>query len=410
MEKYKQEEISKISDGWYKVSFENMADIVKDTYKPDQEKSLPYIGLEHINQQTLSLNSIGHSSEVGSNKFNFRQGDILFGKLRPYFRKVYRPNFEGVCSTDIWVVRAKEGIDQGYLYYFMASQEFVDLATSGSSGTKMPRADWNHLKDIEWFIPSLGCQHTIAKILSDLDEKIELNRQMNKALESIAQAIFKRWFVEFEFPGCVKAKFINGLPEGWRISNIGKELITVLGGTPSRTESKYWDKGTIPWINSGKANEFRVIEPSEFITQEGLDSSATKLMPEKTTIIAITGATLGQVSYLEISTCANQSIVGILPSNRFPGEFLYFWIKNNVDSLISWQTGGAQQHINKNNVNDFELLCPSEQVMQEYLAVVKPIFEQIKLNCLESKALISVRDSLLPKLMSGKTQVRQERE
>ena len=282
-----------------------------------------------------------------------------------------------------------------------------ELRNEAFHSTAVPILNKSAFSRFEILIPKEKSeQRAIAKSLSDLDDKIELNHQMNKTLEAMGQTLFKRWFVDFEFPGHKETEFVNGLPEGWCISKIGEELITVLGGTPAREKSQYWDNGTIPWINSGKANEFRVIEPSELITKEGLDNSATKIMPEKTTIIAITGATLGQVSLLEISACANQSIVGVLPSDRMPAQFIYFWIKNNIDRLISWQTGGAQQHINKNNVNDLELFCPSEEVMQEYVAISKPLFEQIRLNCFESKTLTLVRDSFLPKLMLGKIRVK----
>ncbi len=214
--------IGEIPEGWEDMPLADMAELIKDGYRPTGSDHLLYIGLEHINQQSLSLNSIGHSTEVESNKFVFQSGDILFGKLRPYFRKVYRPRFNGVCSTDIWVVRAKDDIDQGFLFYFMANRDFVDLASSGSSGTRMPRADWGYLKETSWKKPPINEQRAIAKILSDLDAKIELNHQMNKTLESIAQAIFKQWFVDFEFPGYEKTKFVNGLPEGWREGKFGE--------------------------------------------------------------------------------------------------------------------------------------------------------------------------------------------
>lgn len=184
MGKYKQTEPSEIPEGWNILHLDDVSELVKDVYRPNEQDNMHYVGLEHIDQQNLTLNSIGNSSEIKSNKFHFKRGDILFGKLRPYFRKVYRSTFDGVCSTDIWVVRSKNGTDQGFLFYFLANKDFVDLASSGSSGTRMPRADWDYLKETTWSIPSIGEQRAIAKILSDLDEKIELNRQMNKTKPS----------------------------------------------------------------------------------------------------------------------------------------------------------------------------------------------------------------------------------
>jgi type I restriction enzyme S subunit len=107
---------------WKKVKLGDAAEIIKDTYQPSIYDELDYIGLEHIEQQSLRLNSIGKSSSVTSGKFKFQEGDILFGKLRPYFRKVVIPDFSGVCSTDIWVVRARKEYDQKFLFYLLASE------------------------------------------------------------------------------------------------------------------------------------------------------------------------------------------------------------------------------------------------------------------------------------------------
>jgi len=129
-------------------------------------------------------------------------------------------------------------------------------------------------------------------------------------------------------------------------------------------------------------------------------------LPSRTTVIAITGATLGQISLAEIETCANQSIVGVLGTNALPSEFIYFWTKEHVEDLLAWQTGGAQQHVNKNNVNDLPVHCPSESVIAAYLAVARPAFDRIKACCIESLALAALRDTLLPKLISGELRVR----
>jgi len=248
---------------------------------------------------------------------------------------------------------------------------------------------------------------------------------MSNTLESVARTLFKSWFVAFDpvrakaegrdiglaapiaalFPDSLVDSELGEIPDGWAASTFGKELRTVLGGTPSRAEPAYWG-GDIAWINSGKANEFRVVTASEFITAEGLASSATKLMPPRTTIIAITGATLGQISLTEIETCANQSIVGIPGTAALPSEFIYFWAKEHVEKLVARQTGGAQQHINKNDVNELPVLRPSEALMAAFLAIGRPTFDRIRDCCEEAGTLLALRDTLLPKLISGELRVK----
>ena len=168
-----------------------MPGLIRESISPSNLGNTPYIGLEHIGENTLSLIGRGIAGDVTSTKSRFREGDILFGKLRCYFRKVARAPFDGVCSTDIWVTRAKEGIDQSFLYYCMASQSFVDFADSGSIGTRMPRTKWEWVSRYKVHHPPLQEQRRIAHILSTLDEKIELNRQMNETLEATARAIFQ---------------------------------------------------------------------------------------------------------------------------------------------------------------------------------------------------------------------------
>ncbi len=137
---------------WREYKISDIATLVKNSWKVGNEK-LPYIGLEHIEESKLRLNGIGSSDDVSSNKYRFGSGDVLFGKLRPYFRKVVQPDFDGICSTDIWVINATDKSDNDFLFYFFSNQDLIDLSYSSSSGTRMPRADWKFLSQTVWNIP-----------------------------------------------------------------------------------------------------------------------------------------------------------------------------------------------------------------------------------------------------------------
>ncbi|MFZ5948052.1 MAG: restriction endonuclease subunit S [Stygiobacter sp.] len=377
---------------WKECKLADITEPHKDTYIPNGKDHLNYIGLEHIEQESLRLNGIGKSSDVKSNKFLFNTNDILFGKLRVYFRKVVKPKFNGICSTDIWVFRAKEGINQDFLFYFLANWDFVNLADGGEGGTRMPRADWNFLSSTKWKVPPLPEQKAIASVLSSLDDKIDLLHRQNKTLEAMAETLFRKWFI-------VEVK------EDWKETKIGNVLETVLGGTPSTKVKEYWD-GDIPWINSGEVNNFRILNATKFITDLGLRKSNTKLLPKGTTAIAITGATLGQVSLLEIETCANQSVVGVLPNKVFSKEFIFLWIKHKINEIILNETGGAQPHINKNDINETEIILPDSESLVKVNKFIKPMFDKITNNSFQIRTLEKLRDTLLPKLMSGEVRVK----
>jgi type I restriction enzyme, S subunit len=135
---------------WTNLKLVSIADEKRVSYTPSESEHLSYLGLEHIGQQSLRLTGVGDSAETDSQKKRFTAGDILYGSLRPYFRKVYRPKFNGVCSTDLTVLSSKGENLNSYLFYLIASPDFIKKATSASNGTKMPRAGWKIVKNFEF--------------------------------------------------------------------------------------------------------------------------------------------------------------------------------------------------------------------------------------------------------------------
>ncbi|MEZ7884785.1 MAG: restriction endonuclease subunit S [Bacteroidales bacterium] len=365
----------------------------------------PYIGLEHIEQQTLRLNGIGCSNDVISNKFKFYAGDVLYGRLRPYFRKVFNPKFDGVCSTEIFVIKNKKIIDKSYLYYLVASEEFTNIANSGSSGTHMPRADWRQLAKSEWNIPEdITAQTQIAQILTSLDDKIELNLQMNQTLEAMAKAIFKEWFVDFKFPG-FDGVLVDGLPKGWRMGSV-LEIATLLsGGTPKTDIPKYWN-GNINWISAKditNSNSQFVIETEKAITELGISKSAAKLLPKYSTIISARG-TVGNYCILSKEMAISQSNYG-LKSNLNNDYFLFLLVENMIEMMKAYSYGTVFNTITTKTFQEMEIVLPHESVINKFEEQIKPLYSKILSNQYQIQTLTQTRDSLLPRLMSGKIKV-----
>ena len=293
--------------------------------------------------------------------------------------------------------------DYRFIYYKLSTmyEKLVSLKNGGAQ----PNLNAAIIKNLEIIIPNLELQQNIANILSTYDDLIENNQKQIKLLEEAAQRLYKEWFVDLRFPGYENTPVIDGVPQGWRVLEIGDAFKTLLGGTPSREKSEYWKNGTIPWINSGKVNELRVVQPSEYITAIALNKSATKLLPKHTTLVAITGATLGQVSYTEIETCTNQSVVGIIDATQTYSEYVYCYVLDNIKRIIGKATGGAQQHINKDIVNKFPIVIPEESISSAFQNIAKPYFEKINALLVENIKLAEARDRLLPKLISGEIEV-----
>ena len=352
--------------------------IKKDTKRVSQKEFLKY--QKELNDRTILVSINGTIGNVA--KYN--NEPCILGKSACFFN-------------------VKEDIDRNFIYYVISSPHFKKSIIQQATGTTIKNVSLKQMRDYHFLIPvNLSDQRKIAGILSALDSKIENNNKINANLEAQAEALFKSWFVDFtpfKDQPFVDSE-LGSIPQGWKVGKLGDYCECVLGGTPSRSESSYWN-GDIAWINSGEVNKFRICTPSEFITSKGLDNSSTKLLPKKTTVLAITGATLGQISILEIDSCANQSVIGIKQNDNMPYEFIYPTVKVNIKRLLNLQTGGAQQHINKNNVQNLFIVYPPKFILQKYKEHTKCIYSKISTLCFENQRLAALRDTLLPKLMSG---------
>lgn len=407
--------------GWQVKVFSDCATLIRENVSPSDLGDMPYIGLEHIEEDTLSLIGQGIASDVTSTKSRFREGDILFGKLRCYFRKVVRIPFDGICSTDIWVTRAKEGVDQGFLYYCMASQSFVDFADSGSEGTRMPRVQWEWVSRYKIHFPPLPQQRRIAHILGTLDDKIKLNRQMNETLEATARAIFKSWFVDFDpvkakkegrkppfmdtetaalFPSVLQNSPLGKVPEGWKVV----PLPEVMEVNPRRVLKKGSIAPYLPMQNL-PIQEHR---PYEWMDREF--SSGTKFMNGDTLLARITpcleNGKTGFVDFLDkgqVGWGSTEYIV-LRPKPPLPVEFGYYLARSDdlrVFAIHNMMGSTGRQRVPASCFDYYQISVPTPPIAQRFGEIVKPFMKKIKENNEQSHTLAQTRDTLLPKLLSG---------
>jgi len=396
-----------IQEEWNLEKIDNVCELVREPFTPSDDDIRKYVGLEHIEQGTLKLCGIGSSSCVKSNKLQFRSGQILFGKLRPYFRKVIRPDFDGVCSTDILVIDSKKGYDNGYLFYFFANNEMIEEATRSSEGTRMPRASWKYLSQLKKPFPSLPEQRAIAEILSSLDDKIKLNRRMNATLEQIAQAIFKQWFIDFEFPdengqlykssgGEMVESELGEIPRGWEVKSID-EIADFLNGLALQ---KYPPEGD---------DYLPVIKIREL--KQGITDSTDKASPniDEKYIIDDGDVLFSWSGSLECCLWShgkgalNQHLFKVT-SEHYPKWFYYFWIMQHLPAYrrIAKDKTTTMGHIKRRHLSESLVLVPPMETIDKMDVMMNPLFEKTLLNNLNSLLLSLIRDLLLPKLMSGR--------
>ncbi|MBC8507202.1 MAG: restriction endonuclease subunit S [Chloroflexi bacterium] len=343
-----------------------------------------------------------------------KDNDILFvrsnGNRNLIGRSLFIRGLQEPISHSAFTIRLRFHSDKvfsRYYAYLFRSDLIRQALSARGGGTNISNLNQEILNSLEVPLPSLDTQQKIATVLSAYDDLIENNTRRIQILEEMAQALYRQWFVEFQYPGHEDVPLVDSgtelgeIPQGWEVGKVGDRFTVVLGGTPSRRNPAYWKNGTVPWINSGKSNELRVLEPSELITELGLNKSSTKMMPKRTTIIAITGATLGQVSLTEIETCANQSIVGVWDEAHLYTEYIYLTFCAIIQEVIQHAGGSAQQHINKEIVNAVEIFLPPTKIVKEFQNIVRPFFNLLENLMWKNANLRATRDLLLPRLVSG---------
>lgn len=298
----------------------------------------------------------------------------------------------------------------------------------------MPRAQWDFLTRLSRPLPPLPEQRAIAHILGTLDDKIELDRRMNETLESIARAIFKSWFIDFDpvrakmegwwrrgeslpglpahlydlFPDRLVASEVGEVPEGWEVGTIA-DLANVVGGsTPSTREPAYWEGGIHYWATPKDLSGLRVpvlLETERKITDAGLAQISSGLLPRGTVLLS-SRAPIGYLAITEVPVAINQGFIAMKPKKGVSNLFLLLWAAFAHDEIVSRANGSTFQEISKASFREIPVALPPAAIMQAFDCQIRPFYERIVVNERESRTLAALRDALLPKLVSGELRVK----
>lgn len=299
----------------------------------------------------------------------------------------------------------EEVADYEFVYYTLKN-DYTTLASLANGGAQQ-NLNAQIIKDYVLQIPSLADQHRIASILSSLDRKIELNNKINADLEEMAQAIFKNWFVDLE--PFKDGKFVDSelgmIPEGWKVGSLGDMGTIVCGKTPSKANSNYYG-GDIPFIKIPDMHGKVFVESSEDrLTEQGSLSQIKKLIPPYSLMVSCI-ATVGLVSINTKPSHTNQQINTIIPHNKSALFYLYQYIKNNEELLKNMGRGGTTTlNVNTKSFSNIRLFIPSDIALLQFHQIVEGLFKKIELNMQESRTLSLLRDTLLPRLMSGELEI-----
>lgn len=291
-----------------------------------------------------------------------------------------------------------------YARYLFRDISFRNEVYQKATGDIRFNISQESLSDIEIKIPDIETQKEIADILTSIDDKIELNMQMNQNLEAMAQAIYKEWFVDLKFPD-FDGVIVEGLPKGWKMGSVLEIANLLSGGTPKTSEPEYWD-GDINWISAkditNSNNQF-IVETEKSITELGIKKSAAKLLPIYTTIISARG-TVGNFCILSKEMAISQSNYGLKSDLNFD-FFLFLLVKNMISMMKAFAYGAVFDTITTRTFEAMKIVIPDNLVIEEFENFIKPFYNKILTNQFQIQSLTQTRDNLLPKLMSNKIEI-----
>ena len=339
----------------------------------------------------------------------YKIGDILISNIRPYFQKIWCADRCGGCSADVLCIRAKENTDSKYLYYLLSQQAFFDYVMSGAKGCKMPRGDKKQIMQWPVNIPAIDVQKKVVAILSSLDNKIRLNRRINDNLEEQAKALLKSWFVDFEpFKG---GKFVDSklgpIPEGWSIGKVN-DVVQILSGFAFKSET-FVQSGPYRLITiKGVQDGYLDISGASYISKVPLKMPAYCNLEIGDILLSLTG-NVGRVCIVDRPNLLLNQRVAKLQPRRDKQDLLFVYILFRQDTfknhLLQIARGTAQLNLSPVETREISIILPPANVLLEFSKIGQYLFDKIALSNQETLRLSALRDTLLPKLMSGELSV-----
>jgi type I restriction enzyme S subunit len=351
-----------IKPGWKVWRFDQMATNVNVRIdNPSASGMEYYVGLEHLDSDSLKIRRWGTPDDVEATKLLFKKGDIIFGRRRAYQRKLGVAEFDGICSAHAMVLRAKpEVVVPEFLPFFMQSDLFMNRAVEISVGSLSPTINWKTMAVQEFALPSMEGQ----KRLVELIESITALEEELRTAESEAERLQKAAMQEL----------LDADLNGWPKQPIGQIFKVTTGGTPSRNNATFWN-GDVPWVKTGEVNYYMIDSTEELITAEGLKRSAAKLCPPLSVLVALygQGPTRGRVGMLGIEAAVNQACAAIYPNADFDPWFVYYYLSGKYLSLRAMAQGAAQPNLNLSMIKEFDMPTPALDEQKTAVACIDAV-------------------------------------
>lgn len=369
-----------------------------------------YLRITDINDDgTLNKSGLMSVDEDNVEKYLLKPNDIVFARTGNSTGRTYF--YDGTDGELVYAgFLIKFSLDESkvnprILKYYTHSKPYYDWVQSFDTGGTRGNINAKTYADMPIVLPPRKMQDKFVDILKSLDDKIECNRRINENLEQQAQALFKSWFVDFE--PFKDQPFVESdlgmIPQGWKVSSF-IDLINVMpGGTPSTGVSEYWDNATIPFFSPKDANGVYCFDTEKHISDIGLNNCSSHLYPKDTLFITARG-TVGKTALAAVPMAMNQSNYALVGKEGIGKFYLYLLTQTIVNILLKKANGAVFSAITTKDFKE-DIVCPPFGIISSFENKIKPMFDKIHSLMSESRRLAELRDTLLPRLMSGEINV-----
>ena len=380
-----------------------------------------------------------------------RVGDVVIGmdgsKVGKNFAAVSPSDGTCVLAQRVARVRGGKSLEQNFLRYVICNTRFTEYVQSIHTGTSIPHISKRQIESFEVPHPPYDQQVAVSSLLKSLDDRIALLRETNATLEAIAQAMFKSWFVDFDpvhakqqgrapegmseaipargtpvcapgvppdpsaaaalFPDSFEESELGLVPRGWKVVPVGDVVESVGGGTPDTKEPSYWEGGVHCWTTPKDLSGIQapvLLTTERKLTDKGLAKVSSGLLPAGSLLLS-SRAPIGYLAIAQVPMAINQGYIGMLTNSQLPPLFMLFWCRQNMEIIKGRANGSTFMEISKKAFRPIPAVVPPASVIDEFMQIAGAMFERIVSNEQQAQTLATLRDTLLPRLISGQLRI-----
>jgi type I restriction enzyme S subunit len=360
-----------------------------------------------------------------------RAGDVVLTTEAPLGEVAQLGHERVALAQRVVTLRGKAGLlDNAYLRYLLQTDEMQSQLAARATGTTVLGIKQSELRKVLVHLPPIDMQRSAASLLACLDNRIALLRETNTTLEAIARALFKSWFVDFDpvraksqglapagmdeataalFPDSFEESVLGSMPKGWVVQPVGDALECVGGATPDTKDPSYWSPEEHAWTTPKDLSGLPapvLLSTERRLSTKGLAKIGSGLLPVGTLLMS-SRAPIGYLAIAQVPVAINQGYIAMLPGSLLPPLYMLFWCQQNMEGIKSRANGSTFMEISKKAFRPIPALVPSSAVIEAFLAIASPLFDRLVANERAAQTLATLRDTLLPRLISSQLRMPQ---